>query len=103
MVDAIINMFMVFSPAAVKMKLLLALSVVLIALSVLTEPSSAESQEPSLKERVKSFGESIKGAGSVVVDKTKAAIKGLHESEFAIKTRNFFTDGFQKIKDKFSN
>ncbi|XP_075047699.1 apolipoprotein C-I [Mixophyes fleayi] len=84
------------------MKLLLAVSVVLIALTVLAEPSSAESEQPSVKERFQSFGESVKDAATKVGEKTKAVFKDIHESEFATKTRDFFSDGFKKIKEKFS-
>ncbi|XP_073512046.1 apolipoprotein C-I [Phyllobates terribilis] len=84
------------------MRLLLALSVVLIALAVLPEPSSAQSEEPSLKDRFKSFGETIKSAASTVGEQAKNAIDNLQKSEFATNTRNFFTEGFQKIRDKFS-
>ncbi|XP_040290093.1 apolipoprotein C-I-like isoform X2 [Bufo bufo] len=93
---------MVFFPTVVKMKLLLALSVVLIALSVLAEPSSAESQEPSVKEKFKNIGEAIKDAAVKVGEKAKSVYKDLHESEIGTKTRNFFTESFQKIKNKFS-
>ncbi|XP_044128899.1 apolipoprotein C-I-like isoform X2 [Bufo gargarizans] len=93
---------MVFFPFVVKMKLLLALSVVLIALSVLAEPSSAESQEPSVKEKFKNIGEAIKDAAVKVGEKAKSVIKDLHDSKFGTKTRELFTEGIQKIKNKFS-
>lgn len=65
-------------------------------------PSSAESDEPSLKDRFKSFGESIKDAALKVGEKAKSAYEDLHKSDFGTKTRNFFSESVQKIKEKFS-
>ncbi|XP_063798666.1 apolipoprotein C-I-like isoform X1 [Pseudophryne corroboree] len=90
------------SPAVVKMKLILAVSVVLVALSVMAEPSSAQSEESTIKTGLKSFVESVKQVATKVGEKTKAVFKELHESEPATKARNFFSDTFQKIKDKLS-
>ncbi|XP_056397953.1 apolipoprotein C-I-like [Hyla sarda] len=84
------------------MKLLLALSVVLITLSVLAEPSSADSQEPSVKDRFRNIGESIKDAFTKAGEKTKSAFEELHKSDVVKQTSNFFKDTFQKIKDKFT-
>ncbi|KAM4016506.1 apolipoprotein C-I [Anomaloglossus baeobatrachus] len=85
------------------MRLLLALSVVLIALAVLPEPSSAQTQDaPSVKDRLKSIGETIKTAATNFGEKTKTAFEDLHNSEFATSTRNFFSEKFQNIKNKFS-
>ncbi|KAG8567659.1 hypothetical protein GDO81_013732 [Engystomops pustulosus] len=84
------------------MKLLLALSVVLIVLSVLTEPASADSDEPSIKEKFKKFGESVKYVAVKVGEKAKSAIKEIHDSAFATKARSIFTEGIQQLKDKFS-
>ncbi|XP_073426911.1 apolipoprotein C-I-like [Dendrobates tinctorius] len=83
------------------MRLLLALSVVLIALAVLPESSSAQ-EEPSLKDRLKFFGEKIKATAVSVGEETKAAFENLHKSEFATNARKIFTDGIEKIKSKFS-
>ncbi|XP_069596861.1 apolipoprotein C-I-like [Ranitomeya imitator] len=84
------------------MKLLLALSVVLMALAVLPESTSAETKEPSIKDQLKSFGETVKAAATSVGEQTKAAFEKLHNSEFATSARKIFSDGIEKIKNKFS-
>ncbi|KAM4703604.1 apolipoprotein C-I [Rhinophrynus dorsalis] len=84
------------------MKLLLALSVVLVTLFVVTEASSAESSSPTVMERFESFGDSLKEAATKISEKAKSVYKDLHDSEFGTKTRNWFSDTYQKVKGKIS-
>ncbi|XP_073458239.1 apolipoprotein C-I [Aquarana catesbeiana] len=84
------------------MKLILAISVVIIALSVLAGPSSAESEESPLKEKVDSIVTSVKGVANKAHEHLKNAYERARDSEFGTKTRDFFTDLGKKIKDKFS-
>ncbi|XP_072281570.1 apolipoprotein C-I [Pyxicephalus adspersus] len=84
------------------MKLILAISVVIIALSVLPGPSSVQAEESSAKEKFDSFAESVKGVVNKGVEKIKNAYEGVRDSEFGTKTRNWFTDVGRKIKEKFT-
>ncbi|XP_040183394.1 apolipoprotein C-I-like [Rana temporaria] len=84
------------------MKLILAISVVIIALTVLAGPSSAESEESPVKEKFDSIVTSIKGAANKAQGHLKSAYERARDSEFGTKTRDFFSDLGKKIKDKFS-
>ncbi|CAJ0938639.1 unnamed protein product [Ranitomeya imitator] len=66
------------------------------------ESTSAETKEPSIKDQLKSFGETVKAAATSVGEQTKAAFEKLHNSEFATSARKIFSDGIEKIKNKFS-
>uniref|UniRef100_A0A6I8R0U8 Apolipoprotein C-I n=2 Tax=Xenopus tropicalis TaxID=8364 RepID=A0A6I8R0U8_XENTR len=81
-----------------KMKLLLAISVILVTICVLTEckPSEADSESKSFRDHFDSAGTAIKDFGA----KTKDFFKDLHNSEAMTKTRNWFTDLYKKIKEK---
>ncbi|XP_077313348.1 apolipoprotein C-I [Lithobates pipiens] len=84
------------------MKLILAISVVIIALSVLAGPTSAESEESPVKEKFDSIVTSVKGAANKAHEHLKSAYESARDSEIGVKTRNFFSDLGKKIKDKFS-
>ncbi|KAM8927303.1 apolipoprotein C-I [Pelodytes ibericus] len=83
------------------MKLLLAVSVIVIALSVLAEPTSAQSPSPpTFKDRVDNFGSSIGDMATKFGEKAKTVLKDIHNSEILTKTRNWFTDTYQNLKQK---
>ncbi|KAM9298965.1 apolipoprotein C-I isoform 1-T2 [Gastrophryne carolinensis] len=85
------------------MKLLLAVSVVVLALFVLAEPSSAEPEEQTLKEKFNAFGDKVKDGVSKAHDKLKEAIKDIRESAAATKVSNWFKNTADKVKSAFSN
>ncbi|KAM5132583.1 apolipoprotein C-I isoform 1-T2 [Mantella aurantiaca] len=84
------------------MKLILAISVVIIALSVLAGPTSADSEETSVKEKFNTFATSVKEVVNKAQEKIKNAYENARDSEFGTKTRNWFADIGKKIQDKFS-
>ncbi|XP_068098324.1 apolipoprotein C-I [Hyperolius riggenbachi] len=86
----------------VKMKLILAISVVFIALSVLAGPTSAESEDSAVKEKFTKFGEAIKEAAARAGEKIKNTYEDIRDSEAMTKTKNFFSSSFKQIKDAFT-
>ncbi|XP_075436729.1 apolipoprotein C-I [Ascaphus truei] len=84
------------------MKPILAVSVIVATLCVLADTGSAQSPRPSLSERFDSFGSSVRDMAIKVGDKTKEVIKDLHESDLATKTRNWFSEKYQRVKQTFS-
>ncbi|OCT73046.1 apolipoprotein C-I [Xenopus laevis] len=87
------------------MKLLLALSVILVTFCVLTEckPSEADAESKTIKDHLETAGTAIKDFGTKVGEKTKDFFKDLHNSEPMTKTRNWFSETFKKIKEKVSS
>ncbi|KAJ8388867.1 hypothetical protein AAFF_G00126230 [Aldrovandia affinis] len=90
----------------VKMKLPIAIAVLFLVLAANTGAEEAQAEgeepqaEPTLEERFTNFGIQIKTFADGLKDKTKATFEEIHQSDFAIKTRNWFTDQFQKMKEK---
>ncbi|XP_027868060.1 apolipoprotein C-I [Xiphophorus couchianus] len=79
----------------VKMRLYLAAAVLLLALVAYTE-----AQDDSLAERFSNFGDQITEFSKNVAEKAKTHFDTITTSEFAENTRNWFTEQFQKIKNK---
>ncbi|XP_053308689.1 apolipoprotein C-I-like [Spea bombifrons] len=84
------------------MKLLLAVSVIVVALFVMAGPTSASEDSSSVKDHFESFGSSVREFATKVGEKTKTAFEKLHKSEFATKTRDWFSDAFKNVKEKFT-
>ncbi|KAG6923089.1 apolipoprotein C1 [Chelydra serpentina] len=78
------------------------IALILLALTVLADSAQAQPTEPSLSEKVEKFQNRLQAFAESIADKTKAAFQELHHSEFSEKTRNWFSEQFQKIKEKFN-
>uniref|UniRef100_A0A8B9KCJ9 Apolipoprotein C-I n=1 Tax=Astyanax mexicanus TaxID=7994 RepID=A0A8B9KCJ9_ASTMX len=73
-----------------------------IAALVLVLAAHAEAQEePTIEQHFASFHTKVKEFGSDVAEKTMATIKEIEQSEFAAKTKNWFTEQFEKMKKQF--
>ncbi|XP_063343318.1 apolipoprotein C-I [Pelmatolapia mariae] len=78
------------------MRLYLAVAVLMLAFVAYTEAQD----DTSIQDRFDKFGQKLTEIGQSLAEKTKTAFHDIHNSEFGTSTRNWFTDAFQKIKDK---
>ncbi|XP_030639645.1 apolipoprotein C-I [Chanos chanos] len=78
------------------MKLPIAIAVLMLVLVANTEAE----EEPTLEERFTSFGNQMKEITGDLATKTKDAFEKFHQSEFATKTRDWFTEQIEKVKQK---
>ncbi|XP_008429390.1 apolipoprotein C-I [Poecilia reticulata] len=76
------------------MRLYLAAAVLLLALVAYTEA------QDDFAERFSNFGDQLTEFGKNVAEKAKTHYDTISTSEFAVSTRNWFTEQFQKIKTK---
>ncbi|XP_072836122.2 apolipoprotein C-I isoform X1 [Pogona vitticeps] len=85
------------------MQLAFSVAVVLVALSVVADSAEdpVTSTEPTLAQKFEKFQHGLQTFAERVGEKTKAAFLDLHHSEIGNKTRNWFTENFQKLKEKF--
>ncbi|XP_026516737.1 apolipoprotein C-I [Trachemys scripta elegans] len=78
------------------------IALILVALTVLADSAQAQSTEPTLTKKLENFQNKLQAFADSIADKTKAAFQELHHSEFSEKTRNWFSEQFQKMKEKFN-
>ncbi|KAI2655265.1 Apolipoprotein C-I [Labeo rohita] len=81
-----------------KMKLYLAAAVLMLVLAVHTEAQ----EEPTLEQQFAKFQTQVKEIADDLTEKTKTTFEQIENSEFAIKTKNWFTEQFEKVKQKLS-
>lgn len=81
------------------MRLLVAISVLVL---VLAAHSDAQESEPTLEQRFTQFQQQMQTLTDDLAEKTKTAFEQFQTSEFAVKTKNFFTEQFEKLKQKMS-
>ncbi|KAI1886301.1 hypothetical protein AGOR_G00212590 [Albula goreensis] len=79
-----------------KMKLPIAVAVLFLVLAANTE---AQEAEPTIEERFATFGNQMKEFADDLSEKTKTAFEQIHQSDFAVKTRSWFSEQFEKMKD----
>ncbi|XP_052003353.1 apolipoprotein C-I-like [Xyrauchen texanus] len=78
------------------MKLFLAAAVLMLVLAAHTEAQ----EEPTLEQRFANFHTQVKDIAGDLTEKTKNAFEQFEQSEFAVKTKNWFTEQFEKMKQK---
>ncbi|XP_035528309.1 apolipoprotein C-I [Morone saxatilis] len=79
------------------MRLYLAVAVLLLALVAYTE-----AQEDTVERSFAEFGNQMTEMGKNLAEKAKTTIDQIRESEFAVNSRTWFNDQFEKIKTKFA-
>ncbi|MBN3313757.1 APOC1 protein, partial [Atractosteus spatula] len=79
------------------MKLPVAIAVLVLVLAV----HSDAAEEPTIEERFANFHTQVKEFTSDLTEKAKTTFEQIHQSEFAVKTRNWFSEQFDKAKQKF--
>ncbi|KAH0631650.1 hypothetical protein JD844_006086 [Phrynosoma platyrhinos] len=84
------------------MQIITSVAVVLVALSVMADSAEVQTvTEPTLTQKFERFQHEVQAFADRVGEKTKAAFQDLHHSEISNKTRNWFSETFQKLKEKF--
>nr|XP_048681240.1 apolipoprotein C-I-like [Caretta caretta] len=78
------------------------ITLILVALTVLADSALAQPTEPTLSEKFEKFQNRLQAFADSIADKTKAAFQELRHSKFSEKTRHWFSEQFQKIKEKFN-
>ncbi|XP_067305775.1 apolipoprotein C-I [Pseudorasbora parva] len=80
------------------MKLYLAAAVLMLVLAVQTEAQD----EPTLEQRFATFQTQVKAIADDLTEKTKDTFEKLDKSEFATKTKSWFSEQFEKMKQTLS-
>ncbi|XP_051573888.1 apolipoprotein C-I-like [Myxocyprinus asiaticus] len=80
------------------MKLFLAAAVLMLVLATHTEAQ----EESTLEQQFANFHTQVKEIAGDLTEKTKNAFEQFEQSEFAVKTKNWFTEQFEKMKQKLS-
>ncbi|XP_018931191.1 apolipoprotein C-I [Cyprinus carpio] len=80
------------------MKLYLAAAVLMLVLAVHTEAQ----EEPTLEQHFTKFQTQVKAIADDLTEKTKSTFENLEKSEFVTKTKNWFTEQFEQIKQKMT-
>merc|ERR1712112_600888 len=86
--------------STVKMKLFLAVAVLLLAFAAHT---GAQEEEKTVEQRLAEFGAQVTEVATNLADKTKEAFDKMQASETATTVRNWFTQQFEKVKSSFEN
>ncbi|XP_069559979.1 apolipoprotein C-I [Brachyistius frenatus] len=79
------------------MRLYLAVAVLMLALVAYTD-----AQGESVEQKFQRFGEQFSEMGQTLAEKAKTTFQDLHNSEFAVSSRNWFTEQFEKVKSKLT-
>ncbi|XP_042296564.1 apolipoprotein C-I [Sceloporus undulatus] len=83
------------------MQIVVSVAVVLAALTVVADSEVQTVTEPTLSQKFERFQHDVQTFVDRFGEKTKAAFQGLHQSEISNKTRSWFSETFQKLKEKF--
>ncbi|XP_019948351.2 apolipoprotein C-I [Paralichthys olivaceus] len=78
------------------MKLFLAVAVLMLALVAYTE-----AQDDSIGDTFTRFGDKMQEMGRDLADRAKTTFEEISSSEAAVKTKNWFTETFEGIKNRF--
>ncbi|MDL0602382.1 hypothetical protein O3K00_21275, partial [Yersinia pestis] len=90
------------------MRLVLALSVLVVALCMVLEgpaPAQAAPTQEALAaaSTFEQIPDKLKEFGNTLEDKARAAIEHIKQSDFAAKTRTWFSEAFNKVKETFKD
>ncbi|XP_053122861.1 apolipoprotein C-I [Hemicordylus capensis] len=83
------------------MKLVLSVAVIFIALFVMTDAAENPTAEPGLSQKLEKFKQEVQAFVNRFGEKMKAALREAYHGEFSNKTRDWFADKFQKLKEIF--
>nr|AMJ50238.1 apolipoprotein C-I [Plecoglossus altivelis]AMJ50239.1 apolipoprotein C-I [Plecoglossus altivelis] len=79
------------------MKLAVAIAVLMLVFAAHTE---AQEEEQTIEQRFATFQTQVKELTQDLAEKTKAALESIHQSDFATQSRSWFTEQFEKVKQK---
>ncbi|XP_070768522.1 apolipoprotein C-I [Enoplosus armatus] len=77
------------------MKLYLAVAVLMLAFVAFTE-----AQDDTIEQKFSKFGEQVSEVGRNLAEKAKTTFEQVHNSDFAVNTRNWFDDLMSKLRTK---
>ncbi|XP_069313126.1 apolipoprotein C-I [Eulemur rufifrons] len=77
------------------MRLALSLPVLVVVLAMVLEGPAPAQAAPDFLETLKEFGNTME-------DKAREAIDRIKQSDIATKTRDWFSEAFKKVKEKFN-
>ncbi|XP_060937075.1 apolipoprotein C-I [Limanda limanda] len=78
------------------MRVFLAVAVLMLAFVAYTE-----AQEETMKDKFTRFGEKVSELSQTMADKARSTFETIHNSEAAVKTRDWFEERMQQIKNSF--
>ncbi|XP_062321669.1 apolipoprotein C-I [Osmerus eperlanus] len=78
------------------MKLAIAIAVLMLVFAAHAEAE----EEQSIEQRFATFQTQVKELTDGLAEKTKTTLEQIQQSEFATKTRDWFTEQFEKVKQK---
>ncbi|XP_074836728.1 apolipoprotein C-I-like [Carettochelys insculpta] len=79
----------------------LPIALVLLALAALADPAQADVMEPTLTQKFENFQTRLQDFADSIANRTKAAFQELQDGDFAETARNWFSDKFVELKEKF--
>ncbi|XP_027801531.1 apolipoprotein C-I [Marmota flaviventris] len=85
------------------MRPFLALSVLVVVLSVVLEGPAPAQAAPDVSSTFEQIPGKLKEFGNTLEDKTREAINHIKNSDFATKTRTWFSETFTKVKEKLKD
>ncbi|XP_073342284.1 apolipoprotein C-I-like [Pagrus major] len=80
------------------MRLFLAVAVLMLAFVAYTE-----AQEETIEQKFTEFGERVTQVGQDLAEKAKTAFENINNSEFAVTSRNWFSEQIEKLKTMFQD
>nr|XP_003230683.2 PREDICTED: apolipoprotein C-I [Anolis carolinensis] len=88
--------------SSINMQIVLSVAVVLVALSVVAGTDETPvANEPSLSQKLEKFKQEVQTFVDRVGVETKETLHDIRHSEFGNRTRNWFSEKFRKLKEKF--
>nr|KAF6408973.1 apolipoprotein C1 [Rousettus aegyptiacus] len=83
------------------MRLILSLPVLAVVLAMVLEGPAPAQAAPDVSSTLESISEKLTEFGRTVADKFGKAVDQIKKSDFPEKTRNWFSEMFNKLKEKF--
>ncbi|XP_040832161.1 apolipoprotein C-I [Ochotona curzoniae] len=84
------------------MRLVLSLPVLVLTLMVALEGSAPAQAAPDFS-TLERIPDKLKEFGNTLEDKARKALEKIKQSEITTKTRNWFSEAFSKMKEKFKS
>ncbi|XP_051017873.1 apolipoprotein C-I [Acomys russatus] len=85
------------------MRLFICLPVLILALAMALEGPAPAQAAPDLSSTLERLPDKLKEFGNILEDKAKAAIDHIKQKELVTKTRTWFSEALDKVKEKFKN
>uniref|UniRef100_A0A452SDT0 Apolipoprotein C-I n=1 Tax=Ursus americanus TaxID=9643 RepID=A0A452SDT0_URSAM len=87
-------------PSGPAMRLFLSLPVLVVVLAMVLEGPAPAQAAPEISSTLGSIPDKLKEFGNTLEDKARAAIESIKQSDIPAKTRNWFSETFNKVKEQ---